>query len=173
MVRDDEIQRLVNYGKGLGLNITFSSKKSDCAAFWYLDNSGIVICKSKNVSKIDTVLSLIHELGHALHNIHERDRQIDRKVEDALNHVDKAEELKIDAKKRQRKIILNDEIAGTAYWDSIYKETNMKFPIWRLEVAKEYDMWQYQFWYETGKNPQKREKIEKYKEIEERYKNNV
>src|ERR1700688_1442617 len=110
MIRDQEIERLINYIKGLGLKVSFSSKKTDCSAFWYLDNSAIVICKNstKNNSKIETVLSLIHEIGHALHNIHEKDRQVDTKFEQALSHVDEAEELGIDTQKKQRKIILND-----------------------------------------------------------------
>jgi hypothetical protein len=169
MIRDDEIQRLVNYIKGIGLKITFSSKKGDCSACWYLDNSGIVIYKSKNVTKIETVLSLIHELGHAMHSIHEKDREIDTKFEKALDSIDEAEELEIDTKKKQRKIVLDSEIAGTNYWHSVYKETNMKFPIWKLEAQMEYDMWQYEVFYETGSYPKAKDRKKKFKEISNRH----
>ena len=169
MIRDEELNRLVNYAKGLGLKVTFSSKKSDISAAWYLDNSGIVIFKSKNTTKIETVLSLVHELGHAMHNIHEKDRKVDPKFEQALDAVDEAEELEIDTQKRHRKTILNNEIAGTQYWDSIYKETHMKFPIWRLEMAKVYDTWQYQVFYETGKDPIGRVRLKKRKELRKKY----
>jgi len=169
MLRDDEIQRLVNYIKGLGLKVTFSSKQSDCSAFWYLDNSEIVICKNKNKSKIETVLSLIHETGHALHNIYEKNRKTDPKFEEALDHVDEAQELELDTQKKQRKIILNNEKAGTHYWDAIYRETNMKFPMWKLEAAKEIDVWMYEVFYETGKYPKTKERIAKVKEVNRKH----
>lgn len=169
MIRDLEIQRLVNYIKGIGLKVTFSSKKADYSAFWYLDCSEIVVCKDSNKTKIETILSLIHELGHALHNIHEKNRQIDTKFESALDHIDEAEELEIDAKKRQRKIILDNELAGTKYWHQIYKETNLKFPIWRLEVAKEYDVWQYEVFYGTGSYPVAEDRKEKRRQLKNKY----
>lgn len=170
MVRDDEIQRLVNYIKGIGLKVTFSSKKEDCSARWYLDNSGIVIYKNNNSTKIETVLSLLHEIGHAIHNIHEKDRQMDPKFESAIDHVDKAEEEETDTHKKQRKVILNNEIAGTKYWHQIYKETYMRFPIWRLEAAMELDVWQYEYFYETGLYPNKKERRKKGKELVKKYK---
>ena len=170
MIRDQEIQRLISYAKGLGLEVSFSSKKSDCSAFWYLDNTGIVIFKKNNQSKIDTVLSLIHEIAHAKHNLWEKNRKIDPKFEKALDHLDEAEERGTDSKKRHRKTILDNEIAGTRYWDEIYHETNMQFPIWRLELAKEYDIWQYEYFYEYGRYPKKRERKKKYKEIVAKHK---
>lgn len=169
MVRDQEISRLINYIKGIGLKVSFSSKDEGASAFWYLDNSEIVICRNNNKTKISTVLSLLHELGHAMHNIHERDREIDTKVEKALNHVSEAEEQELDSKKRQRKIILNDEIAGTRYWHSIYKETNLKFPIWKMEAQMEFDIWQYEVYYETGKDPLVKEKRVKMQELRRKY----
>jgi hypothetical protein len=170
MIRDLEIQRLVNYIKGLGLKVTFSSKQSDASAFWYLDNSEIVICKGSNKTKIETVLSLVHEVGHALHNIYEKNREVDEDLQDALDHVDEAEELGMDPKKRQRKVILNNEINGTKYWDAIYREVNLKFPLWRLEVAKEFDIWQYQIFYETGDSPTTKERQQKLKELTRKHK---
>lgn len=169
MIRDQEINRLINYIKGIGLKVSFTSKEKGVSAFWYIDNSEIVICRNNNKTKISTVLSLIHELGHAMHNIHEKSREIDTKVEKALNHVSEAEEQEFDTKKRQRKIILDDEIAGTQYWHSIYKETNMKFPVQKLEAQMEFDIWQYEVYYEKGKDPTVKEKKAKMKELRKKY----
>lgn len=169
MIRDQEIDRLVNYIKGLGLKVVFSSKKTDYSAIWYLDNSQITICKSENVSKLETVLSLIHETGHAIHNIHEKNRQVDPKFVEALDHIDEAEELGLDTKKKHRRNLLNNEIAGTKYWHSIYRETNMKFPIWKLDAAMEFDIWMYQVFFETGEYPKTKEKAQKNKEILRKY----
>ena len=165
MIRDEEIQRLVNYIKGLGLKVSFVSKKSDYSAFWYLDNSEIVVCKNNNSSKIETVLSLIHETGHAKHNLWEKNREVDKKFEKALNHVEEADKLEIDTQKRQRKIILNNEIAGTKYWHEIYHETNMKFPLWRLEAQMEFDVWQYETFYEFGSFAKCSVRHDKWKEL--------
>lgn len=170
MVRDEEIQRLINYAKGLGLKVSFSSKNEDASAEWYLDNSGIIIYKNRNKTKIETVLSLIHELGHSLHNVHENDRKVDTKWQDAIDSIDEAEESGNDTKKRQRKVIFDDEVAGTRYWHEIYKETNMKFPIWKLDAAMEFDMWHYEVFYETGKFPGFKERNEKQKEVKNKYK---
>lgn len=164
-IRDQEIERLVNYIKGLGLKIRFSSKKVDYAADWLLDNSQITVYKTMSSSKIDTILSIIHELGHCLHNVHEKDRQVDTLFSNALDSVAEAEDQELDSKKRHRKIILDNELAGTRYWSIVYKDCNLKFPIWRLELAMELDVWQYQIWYETSKDPTRKERKEKYKEL--------
>ncbi len=171
MIRDDEIQRLINYAKGLGLKVTFSSKKSDYSAEWYLDNSEIIVYKNKHTSKIEISLSLIHEIGHSKHCVWEKDGKLDPKYENALTHVDEAEEQETDSHKKQRKIILDNEIAGTKYWHEIYKETDMRFPLYKLEVAMKYDMWQYEVFYETGNFPNAKERKNKLKEINAKYKN--
>lgn len=171
MIRDLEIQRLTDYIKGLGLKVTFTSKDIEASALWYLDNSEIVISKTNNKTKIDTVLSLIHEIGHAKHCIWEKNRELDKKFEKAWDHVDEAVEMEMDSKKKQRKIILDNEIAGTHYWHEIYHETNMKFPIWRLETAMEYDMWQYKVFYETGDFPSMKDRNQKYRDLKEKYRN--
>jgi len=168
-IRDQEIDRLVSYIKGLGLKVLFSSKKSDCAAEWSLENTQITIYKPLNTSKIDIVTSLIHEAGHAVHNINEKNRKLDPKYLEALNHVDTAEELGFDSKKIQRKVILDNEIAGSQYWHSIYQQTNMKFPIWKLNAAMEFDLWQYRFFYETGDFPTSKTKKAKLKEINKKH----
>ncbi len=170
MCRDDEIQRLTSYAKGLGLTVNFASK-GDVAAEWYLDNSGIIIYKNNNDSKLQTVLSLIHELGHAKHNLWEKNGKVDPKFEKALDHIDEAEELEIDSNKKQRKVILNNEIAGTRYWHEIYTETKMRFPVWKLEAQMEFDTWQYEVFYEKGSYPKSRERKQKIKEIRKKHRN--
>lgn len=171
MIRDAEIQRLIDYTKGLGLKVTFSSKKESASAEWCLDNSEIFIYRNRNKTKIETVLSLIHEIGHSVHNIHEKNREVDVKFMEALDHVDEAEENEEDTQKKQRKIILQNEIAGTNYWHSIYKETNMQFPIWKLEAAMEYDIWQYEVFYETGYYPTNKDRKKKLGEINVKHRN--
>lgn len=162
---------MINYIKGLGLKVSFTSKDEGIAASWSLDNTEIRICKNYNTTKIETILSLIHELGHAKHNLWEKNREVDARFEKALDHVDEAEEQETDTQKKQRKIILDNEIAGTRYWHDVYRETNMKFPIWKLEAAIEFDTWQYRVFYETGHDPKRKDKKKKLKEIKNKHRN--
>ncbi len=169
MIRDEEIKRLVNYAKGLGLKVIFSSTAED-SGYWTLDNSEITISKNNNSSKMETVLSFIHELGHAKHNIHEKDRRIDQKLDNTIDHLDAAQDQGIDSKRKHRKYQLENEIAGTRYWHEIYLETNMKFPIWRLNAAIDFDCWQYEVFLEKDKFPTQKEIRAKIKELKAKYK---
>lgn len=128
MVRDDEIKRLIQYAKGLHADVTISSRRRDnrTDAVWELfaDNSvRITIFQDKNASKLSTVLSLIHEIGHQKDFICSGRRLTGLETP---------------------KGILDYEIRGTRYWRSIYQDTNCKFPIWKLYAAMELDLWIYE-----------------------------
>lgn len=154
MVRDDEIERLVKYAESMNVHVVFSDKKDpDCTAEMLLDGSQIIIYNKKNTTKIGTVLSLIHEIAHILDFIHGSDRKIDTKFADALPEPDEEE-----ISKGRRKIILDGEIEGSRYWETIYKEMNLSFPIWKLHAQMEYDLAQYEIYYLTGSYPSQKEK---------------
>lgn len=171
--RDEEIKRLINYAKGHGLRVTMSTRTPDPAtgdAYWTLDGTQMVVNTHKRQSKINIVLSLVHELGHHLWFIHEKNRQPDLKFENAIARTDKGYETGRPPGKRYRKKILNVEIAGTLWWDTICKDTDIRIPKWRLDLQKEFDIWQYQVWYETGKDATRSERINKFKELKSKWK---
>jgi hypothetical protein len=159
----------VKYAEGLGVKVSFLNKapNSRDAAGWRIDGSEILIYLDKNVSKIETILSLIHELGHHVWFIHQKDRKPDLKFEEALDRQNLFECDLSDtpAPKKLRKKILETEIAATAYWDIIYKDTNMKFAKWKLDVAMKFDIWVYEEYYKTGYFPSKKLGREKHKEL--------
>jgi hypothetical protein len=164
MIRDEEIKRLIKYAQALGMKVTFNNKRKPSeAAAWVTDGSEIIIYKSKNTSKIETILSLVHELGHAASHVHDNDRKINLKVDHALENPDR---------KRSKKIIWEDELEGSKWWESIYKEVNLKFPKWRLYAQMEFDVWQYQMDYENDKFPTNKEKKQKWAELKTKYKEN-
>lgn len=166
MRRDQEIERLVKYAQALGVKVSFSNrKKPDNSAEWTLDGTEIIIYTKKQFSKTDTILSLVHEIGHSLDHIHGHDRVLDTEMEEAIDSSDEGE-----TSKRQRKKILDSEIKGTQYWHTIYKETNLQIPLWKLYAAMEYDIWQYKVYHETGSFPKYIDKIKKRQAIYAKHK---
>lgn len=163
-IRDEEIKRLIQYAKGLNTTVRIQSvKKIDgVSADWSIDGSNITIYKDDKTSKIDIVLSLIHELGHHLEHIHTNNRQLD----DELNEAIDPEE----SKKAYRKKIYDWELKSSKWWEIIYKETNCKFNINRLFLQQEFDLWQYEVYRESGEFPSTSEFKRKYKELKQKHK---
>lgn len=174
-VRDDELTRLIKYAEGMGLRVIIKNRPrgGDASASWALDGSEIAIYNSDGDSKTDLILSLIHELGHQIWFVHEKDRQPDPKVDEAVTRQELFDEKlhESPAPKNLRKEILDMEKKGTLWWDSIYKETNMKFPMWKLEAAKEFDLWQYEVYYETGFFPKRDVRRDYRAKVRTKYRN--
>lgn len=170
--RDEEIQRLISYGKGLGVKVTIRTKtQKDNEAEWALDGTEINVFGGNDKSKTDIILDLIHELGHHLHFIHEKNRKPDIKFEEAITRENLFQvDTDVPTPKHLRKKILDVEIAGTNWWQAIYKDTNIGIPLWKVEAAKSFDIWMYEMYYKTGSFPKRKEKIEKHKEVRDRFK---
>lgn len=147
MKRDDEIKRLVSYAKGLGAKVQFRPYEpySFAAAEWEVDDVTkdvtITIYIKPFDSKIETVLSLIHEIGHHKDFIHGH-RRLHRFKEDI-------DETSLPYK--ARKEIYDTEVRGSKYWYEIYRDTGCAFPVDRLFLQMEMDLAIYQIWAETGK----------------------
>lgn len=154
MIRDDEFKRLLKYAAALGIKVSITNSTARESAYWLLDGSEIVINNKYQESKTEKILSLIHELGHHLWYVHERDRKPDLKFEEAIYrqnlHEDEGD---VPPTKKQREKIHQIEVAGTQYWEAIYKETMLSFPKWKLYAAMEMDTWVYERFAKTGKFP--------------------
>lgn len=163
MNRDDEIQRLIKYAQALGVPVRFKPyvPRSNDGGGWSVDGSEIVVYTSNGDTKIGKILILIHEIAHHKGWI-ENGRKTDPKVTEAL--------LDEEEKKKSRKRIYLGELKDTRYWEQIYKDANCAFDIGKLYAAKEYDIWQYEVFYETGKFPTTKEKAKKTKELSAKYK---
>jgi hypothetical protein len=162
MIRDEELNRLIRYAQGMGLSVRFKPyvKNSKTAAEWLCDGTEVTIYVTTRCSKIDKILSLIHELGHHKAWI-ENARQVDPKVEEAINSEDE--------KKSYRKRILDMEIQDSEHWEQIYRDTNCRFDIEKLHKQREFDIWTYQFYYETARDARKAEKKKKWAELKRKY----
>lgn len=162
--RDDELQRLIRYAQGMGLSVHFKPyiKHSGIDGGWTVDGSEINIYVKPRNSKIDKVLALIHEIGHHKGFV-ENNRQVDPKVIEAMEDEEE--------KKASRKRIYLDEMSDTQYWEQIYKNTNCQFGLNKLRAARDFDIWAYEVFYETGKFPSVKEKIKKAKDLRNKYRN--
>lgn len=168
--RDKEIQRLVSYAQGLGVKVTIKyipkGARNHDAGTWSTDGSEIEIFHKHSQSKTTLILSLIHELGHHLWFVYKKSRKPDLSFNNALE---------IDGRigvtpKNVRKKILSVEKEGTKFWDVIITDTNIKLPRWKVEKAKAYDIWQYEYYHENGAFPKKSVRDSKHDELTKKYK---
>ena len=159
MVRDEEIKRLTKYAQGLGFRVVFSDKRQPTEfATW--DTDEIVVYKRCHATKIEIVLSLVHEIGHAAAFVRDGQRKLDDQVEQALDTPEK---------KNSKKKIWQDEIEGSQWWHSIYEDCDLKFPLWLLEAQMELDLWAYEMNYKNGEFPTVKERLIKKRQLKEKH----
>lgn len=162
MVRDEELNRLIRYAQGMGVSVHFKPyiKGSKTLAYWTTDGSEIVVYFTSRCSKIEKIMSLIHELGHHKAFVN-NEREMDPRIEEALGSV------KHD--KLDRKRILDMEASDTKYWEDIYRDTNCQFNIDILRRHREFDIWCYEVYYKTGRDAFIKEKRTKMKKLRKKY----
>lgn len=162
-IRDEEIKRLIKYAQGLNTQVSIIKGKPHRTeeAEWAIDGSQIIVYTDSSTSKINIILSLIHEIGHHLAHIYKNDRKVDEKLEQALDDEDES--------KRTRRKIYNWELEGTKWWETIYKDTDCKFNINKLYISREFDLWQYEVYLETGRFPSMGQKYDKRKQLKNKF----
>ena len=173
-IRDREIQRLISYATGLGLEVIYdSTTKTNANATWSLDGTELTLYTRVKQLKTDIIWSILHETGHHLWFIHEKQRKPDFKLDEAISREMLVEnkETKVLTPKRLRKKILDIEKAGTEYWHTIYKDVGLAIPLWKINMWIEFDIWQYEVYHQKGKFPPRAERRLKLKTLTEKYKN--
>lgn len=170
-IRDEEISRIRKYTEAIGVKLVMRNKSNKfAAAEWHLDGSQITIYIAKPENKTQTVLSLLHEIGHHMDWVHHKNREEDLKITEVYGRVDFGNKKHITTKS-DRKVVYDLEKAGTEYWDMIVKDLDIKIPTWRIEQQKQFDLWQYEYYYENGYFPNRGLRREKMKELKEHCKN--
>lgn len=162
MIRDEELNRLIRYAQGMGLSVRFKPYVKGCtpAAEWSNDGTEIVVYMKSRCSKIEKILSLIHELGHHKAFVN-ANRTVDPKVDEVLGEED--------VKKRGRKRILDMEVNDASHWEDIYNDTNCKFDLKKLYKQREFDIWCYEVYYETGRDATSQERKAKMGELRKKW----
>lgn len=168
--RDQEIKRLVLYAKGLGIKVVIYNRASSHGqAMWSLDGSKIEIFAPKGTSKTDIILSCLHELGHHLSFVHDKEREMPKKLDRAWERENADKELS----DHERKLIYEDEVAGTEFWDTIIHELDIRIPKWKVEAQKEIDLWMYEVFMKSGLYPTPSQQKKKYKEVRQKWKKKI
>lgn len=162
-IRDEELKRLVKYAEGMGAKVVFkpSDPTHNARAEWSIKGDLITIYSKPTDSKLSLILSLIHEIGHHVSFIEDDNRIHPKGLLEALNQ----ESAGLPLSKHQRRLILKSELMGMRWWDSIYNSTNMKFPRYKLYLEREYDTWYYNFLFQVGRDPTRKEKNVKLKQL--------
>lgn len=161
---EKELQRLISYTEGLGLNVVINPEYSHGdtpAQFIYSNPPTIELCINHRVNKVDIILALLHELGHYY---------------DWLN-TGKREPSDIFAKddtqlsKTERKIVYYNEKKATILAISLAKKLNIRYPkIWRIKADAAYDRWFYRYLVNHDKQPSTKERMTKDKQLRDKYK---
>jgi len=160
LIRDEELSRLIKYAQGMGLSVRFKPFiKGGSHAEWTTDGTEVTVFVQNGCTKLDKVLSLIHELGHQKAFI-DNERSISQKEDVALG--------KDIHNKAHRKIILDMELNASLYWEIIYRDTNCKFGLDKLEVQRQRDVWVYEYYYETGEWPTLKASVAKKRELKKK-----
>lgn len=159
-VRDEEMNRLKRYAQGMGISISIKPfKKGGDSAAWTIDGSAIELFMKKRTTKINEILSLIHELAHHKAFV-ANGRAVPAKVDKALDGA---------RTENDRKVIYEMERDDSAYWEDIYHDTHCTFPIKWLYKQKEFDVWNYEVYYKTGKFPTKVQSRKKFRELSQKW----
>lgn len=155
-IRDSELKRLENYGKSLGITIVFDSTSKNSPDDGYFavisKKPYIHIYRNNHSSKIELILTLLHEIAHYLSWVY-RDRKNSPKLNRALEAMSQPQQVP----KNLRKVIYDLEVADCEYQDLIVKELNLKIDNAVHSKQKELDKWVYQYFYECGFFPEAEE----------------
>lgn len=151
-IRDDEIKRLTQYARSLGLTVTWKPyKRGDPGATWIQANGkpvGIEVFTWSGQTKTRLILNLLHELAHHLEFVY-RGRKDPAELLEALYLQDAGE----DISKVQRKLIYETEKAACPYRELVANELGLKIPMYKLKADIDIDIWFYKHYYLTGKYP--------------------
>lgn len=143
---DDELARLEKYIAGLGIKLIKRSKQeagSQSVDFGTWCPGEIELYFNEHSTKVELILTLLHEIGHQLYYMHNDKPAIPSEVLLPIETLTKA----------QRKKILDYEKSGIALMPIIAIELGLKIPLWKVYRQVELDTFMYEYFYEHGIYP--------------------
>ena len=164
-VRQEELKRLEQYAKGLGVKVTYKKqKKDDPHAAWVVDGTEIILYTNNSQSITKLILNFCHELAHHKSWI-KAGRIGDLKTNQALILDDERKKGDPPLPKSKRKLIYETEKNDAMLWDEIIDEVGIKISKNRIELERQMDIWMYEYYYKKGEYPTTREAKEQKKEL--------
>jgi hypothetical protein len=166
----DDLNRLIKYAQGLGLKVTIKDyvPRSRDAGYWDLGGDEITLFKIKGGSVTDLVLVMLHELAHHMSWIYDG-RVLDPRFKLAIDKESERKPNDPPIPKLLRKAIYIKEMNDTNYQEAIAFEVGLKIPKWKMELEREFDIWVYKCFYETGEYPVRNDNIQKRRELRSKY----
>jgi hypothetical protein len=155
-LRDSELKRLEQYGKSLGVTISYARSSATCSDDGYFAIIGkkafIEVYRDAKSPKIQLILTLLHEIAHYLSWVY-RNRKNSKLLNKALEAETARNPGDPPIAKSLRKQIYELEKHDVNYQDLIVKELNLKIDKITLETQKKIDKWIYLRYYKTGHFP--------------------
>jgi len=162
-----DIDKIIEFAKGLNVNIIFKDKSPEkTIALYYNKPPTIIIFKNKIKSRPDLILALLHELGHHLDYINTK-----KELHDAFLLEDQRTKKDPPLPKKLRKHIYKEEISGIKLMPKIAKQLKLDIEKWKVIREMKLDIWVYRYYYENGNFPTIRENNLKNKQLTNMLKN--
>ena len=169
-IRDNEILRLKKYAEGLGIKVIFKKyTKGVGGAEWDMEDRIITLYTSKDDNKTTLILAFLHELGHHLDWVYKNKKLTKQsfKAFELLNAGPIYGE-RLDIPKKYRDIIYEEEKSGVYYMDIIHRELDLKIPLWKVKMAQDTDLMDYESLSKTGRFLTTKE-VRSYRKLNKKY----
>jgi len=165
MVRS-EFKRVIQFAKGLGLEVKIVSKPSDFHGHYAepcLEGSGVItIVKSGKTTLTFQLATLLHEIGHHL------DFTENKIAIEAYHFIEGSSDKK--APEWARKAIYNSERRAIQNAEKLYWTLMLKVPYWRIRQEFEVDLYLYSVFLRTADFPLEEELVKFRKHWARRHK---
>lgn len=171
-IRDEEIKRMEQYAKGLGLKVEFRQHRKGDASAELISFKGIsekiIMYLWDRKSKTQIVMDFIHELAHHLAWIH-NDRKDHPRLIEALLAEDARGPDDPPISKDLRKLIYQCEKKDAEFRFVVAHEVGVKISDKKLQLDKDLDIWLYKWYYLHGDFPNRPRTRKKRKQLKKSY----
>lgn len=169
--RDDELKRLEQYAKALGLKVEYKKpipRRQVGAEVVSVNgiSTTLIMYVTPRMPKLTKILYFLHELGHQLAWIY-KNRKDDPALIAALMFEDNRKQGDPPIPKELRKLIYQMEKEDSDFRTYVVHELNIKLPPKVLELDIKLDEWVYRQYYITGDYPKNKHISMKLSELRE------
>lgn len=171
-IRDEEIKKLENYAKGLGLKVEYKQHHKGDPGAALISSNGvserIEMYLWPRKSKTQIVLDFLHELAHHMGFVY-RGRVDDPALLEAL--IEESERQPNDPRIpiAKRKLIYDCEKSDSQYRLMIAREVGIKISEEKIKYDIELDIWVYRHYWKHGDLPTRYQTRTKKRQLKEKY----